>query len=708
MRARQCFAISLVLAFALVLAGIAPAAGAVISPPRVRFGDLATVRMVDAFYHPVQTHLCDLDLDGDGDLVVLIRDESGDGIIRTYRGDGQGGFTHVSEILLGEVALDLVVGDLTGDATGFPDVAVVIATMSPATSGFRAWAGTGDCGLSATMLDEHYGIDTPSSIAMVDLDADGSRDLMVPARWDGRLHAYFNNGNGTFTSVGYMEIGGVLIDVEGGYIDHDGYLDLAVLDLGAAQVKLYAGGTAGPADEPDALGSPIAVGAGAKQVAIDDLDWMNLGDLAVLTQNAVNVLRSNGYGGGAGWSRTDYPLTSGEGERMCTFSAYPATPNDLAVLCGTGALEVRFNNGSGAFGAAAVVSRTGWNVSVGAGYLNRYDMKDDLVLCDMSADAVHVLENWCKPRVSRLFGADRYQTASAVAAEECPHGSQYVVIATGARFPDALAGVPLARAVVGPILLTRPDSLPDEVASRIKALGATHAYVLGGASAVSNAVVSQLTSRAGIPAGNIKRLAGRDRYETAYLIAKELQVIHPSYGATKAYIATGENFPDALAGGIAAASGGHPILLTRRDSIPEGTQRALDELPIVDTVVLGGTPSVSNAVYSRLPSPERIYGADRYETATKIAEYAFGSLEFWANRLIIATGENFPDALSAGPLGMPVQLRSSPLLLVRRNSVPASTASFVQQWGEHCSDVYVIGGTTAVSDGVVASLESMY
>ena len=92
------------------------------------------------------------------------------------------------------------------------------------------------------------------------------------------------------------------------------------------------------------------------------------------------------------------------------------------------------------------------------------------------------------------------------------------------------------------------------------------------------------------------RVSGADRYATAAAVSA--QAFSP--GVSVAYLATGENFPDALAGAPAAAKGGGPVLLTRGTSLPSATATELDRLNPGKIVVLGGTNAVSQAVQDGL------------------------------------------------------------------------------------------------------------
>jgi len=247
----------------------------------------------------------------------------------------------------------------------------------------------------------------------------------------------------------------------------------------------------------------------------------------------------------------------------------------------------------------------------------------------------------------RTFGGTRFDTA--IAMSQTFDSSEYVVLATGRSYPDALAGVPLAYALNAPILLTEREYIPDEVAAEIERLGATKAIVLGGTSAVSQNIVDQLESM-GMASGDIQRISGTTRYETARAIALRLQQVLGAGNVDKAFVATGLNFPVALAAAGAAAKAGCPILLVKPGDSNTAALSAIASLGIDDTVIVGGTAVVPADIASRLPSPERLSGANRYETAVRIANWSLadGDTEFDPANLFVVTGTNFPDALACG------------------------------------------------------------
>ena len=107
---------------------------------------------------------------------------------------------------------------------------------------------------------------------------------------------------------------------------------------------------------------------------------------------------------------------------------------------------------------------------------------------------------------SRLSGADRFATAAAISKASFPAGVPVAYIANGLNFPDALAGAAAAGAAKAPVLLVRPDAIPSSIATELARLHPGRIVVLGGTSAVSDAVKTALAT---YTAGSVTRLVGR-------------------------------------------------------------------------------------------------------------------------------------------------------------------------------------------------------
>lgn len=291
------------------------------------------------------------------------------------------------------------------------------------------------------------------------------------------------------------------------------------------------------------------------------------------------------------------------------------------------------------------------------------------------------------PEVSRLSGTDRFSTAVAVSRASHPRGAGTVVLTTGLDFPDALAGGPAAAELGGPVLLVAKDAVPDVVLAELDRLAPQRVLLLGGTGAVSEQAEAQLTE-AGL---DVQRLAGAGRYDTAALVSRT--VFTP--GVPVAYVATGTDYPDALAGAAAAGRAGAPVLLTGRDTLPPATRSELLRLLPQRIVVLGGTGAVSAQVEQQLRgyslSVSRIAGADRYATATAIAQSVPGR----PDALYLATGQGFADALAGGPAAAAA---NAPVLLVPPTCIPGSVHNEMERHG--FPPVTLLGGPAALGSDV--------
>ncbi|WP_341251621.1 cell wall-binding repeat-containing protein [Euzebya pacifica] len=283
--------------------------------------------------------------------------------------------------------------------------------------------------------------------------------------------------------------------------------------------------------------------------------------------------------------------------------------------------------------------------------------------------------------VVRLSGAGRELTAVQVAGDSYADGAaSAAVLARADAFPDALAGTPLAAEVDGPLLLTGSTALSSVTADELERAvpsGAT-VYLLGGEAALS-ADVADAVEALGY---TVRRLGGASRTETAAVIAEE------GLGSpATVLLTTGDNFPDALGAGVAAAAVDGAVLLTAGTTVPPATQAYLDGMPGATVFAIGG-PAAGAA-----PDATPIVGASRFETAVMVAE-AFFSAPTVAG---LATGADFPDALAGGAH---IARLGGPILLTDGSSLSAAVEAYLEGVAATTSRVYVYGGVGVVSDDV--------
>lgn len=281
--------------------------------------------------------------------------------------------------------------------------------------------------------------------------------------------------------------------------------------------------------------------------------------------------------------------------------------------------------------------------------------------------------------LQRIQGADRIATAVATSKAAFPGADSAggVVVASSETFPDGLAGTPLAVAAEGPMLLTSPGGLRDDVAAEIQRVlrPGGIVFVLGGTTALAPSVENAIAG-AGF---EVHRISGADRYATAVAIADLLGT--PS----RVFLATGLNFPDALAAGVAAATTGGVVLFTQGTTQAPPTQAWLSAHPAVARTIVGGT------ALGTAPGATEIVGADRYETATKLATTYFGSSP---TVVALASGEAFPDALSGGAH---IARLGGPILLTRPDALPPVASSWLSSRAVTIDRAVLYGGPTAIS-----------
>ncbi len=210
--------------------------------------------------------------------------------------------------------------------------------------------------------------------------------------------------------------------------------------------------------------------------------------------------------------------------------------------------------------------------------------------------------------VKRLGGADRYGTARLIAHEVVTlQGSEYdgrAFIGTGEAYADALAAGPAAAKMGWPIYLTQPDSIPDQTLRHMVDNDVERVVVLGGTGAVSTDVKIRLNQTFG--SSNVGRLQGATRYETSIQVAS-WTVDHTPLVWDGVAFATGNTFPDALAGGPMQAKLGSVLLLTPTDALPDYTRTFLigKRDDIDELRYLGGLAAIRPSVRAEIASALR-------------------------------------------------------------------------------------------------------
>jgi len=205
-------------------------------------------------------------------------------------------------------------------------------------------------------------------------------------------------------------------------------------------------------------------------------------------------------------------------------------------------------------------------------------------------------------QVRRIGGADRYATAQLIADEVVefsgrPAWDGTAFLGTGLAFPDALAAAPVATHAGSPLYLAPRGTIPAATVAAMKADGVKKVVILGGTGAISTSSEQALIAAFG--AAGVDRRGGADRYATAVAVA-QYGVSAGLTWATPA-LATGENFPDALAGGVMQGHAASVLLLTRSTTLSPATSAALVQhaSEIGEVRFLGGEGALTASVRAK-------------------------------------------------------------------------------------------------------------
>ena len=288
----------------------------------------------------------------------------------------------------------------------------------------------------------------------------------------------------------------------------------------------------------------------------------------------------------------------------------------------------------------------------------------------MSSFTPVLAEEQNKINVDTIKGVDRYKTSAKISQQTFLNHIKTVVLASGENFADSLVAGSLANKENAPVLLTQKEKLPQVIKDEITRLKPEEVIIVGGEKSVN---IKGLK--------NVKRLAGKDRFETSVEVYKH---VNPN---GKVALASGLNFADALCATPLSSKESLPIILTDGHNLPKGITK--DKVALI----FGGEKSVN---IKGLENTKRLAGADRYETALIIAK-EFGNLE----KFVLADGRNYPDALSVAPFA---HKNNEPILLT-----DPSHTDFIKQIvrDNNTKEITVVGGEQSISQAQIERIKSV-
>ena len=216
----------------------------------------------------------------------------------------------------------------------------------------------------------------------------------------------------------------------------------------------------------------------------------------------------------------------------------------------------------------------------------------------------------------------------------------------------------------------------------------------------SSAANEELRTRAPEP---FTRIAGKDRFETALLIAEEAKAF---FGGklVNVIVASGMDYPDALGASALASEMGAPILLVNSKNLKEiakyisvSLRNYNADARVGMVFIMGGTGAVPASMETELAAAGidgsrvvRFAGSDRFDTNLKMMDYTGVD-----DLLMVCSGKNYADALSASAIGMPIMLVGDKLTEAQK--------AFIND--RELDTFMLLGGNAAVSTTVENELK---
>lgn len=296
-----------------------------------------------------------------------------------------------------------------------------------------------------------------------------------------------------------------------------------------------------------------------------------------------------------------------------------------------------------------------------------------------------------KVGMQTIAGKDRSATSVQI-SKNTFQKSNGVILVNGNKSSDALTAGPLAKSLDVPIMFINESNIPDDVKAEINRLQAKDVILIGGKNCISQEIENK-----DLKSYNVSRIAGKDRYETSYLVAQ--RVFKTNKGKKSLIIVNGENSIDALSASNLNDSLYGPILLTNSHSLSQEARKYIRNSEVERITILGGEMRISKDIEDELDDLDveydRIAGKDRYETSLLIAQTNIKN-----NELVVTSGVNYEDALSVSPYTIK---KNANLLLVNETEGLDGINKHIKNIKPN--KVTIIGGYKSISNSVKKNLK---
>lgn len=309
-------------------------------------------------------------------------------------------------------------------------------------------------------------------------------------------------------------------------------------------------------------------------------------------------------------------------------------------------------------------------------------------------------------RQARLAGQDRYQTARTIGEDYNSGKCANIILVSGNNFPDALSSSILSKKFDAPVLLVGATvEQSSEAFSYIAAHSNadTKLYIIGGTGVIGTSFETEIIKGGHV---NIERLSGYNRYDTDMAVVNKANV----KPGTPVFVASGENFADALSVSSFAGLNQYPTLLVGQNYLADKTKNYIASNKPATVYIVGGVSVVSQSVEAQIKALvptatiKRLAGNDRFDTVGAVIN------EFSASpqTVYLANGFNFPDALAGSALAAKT---GDPVLLIDNNleTLPPAIDTYLKKLRDAGGRpmVRALGGTSVVPDILIQRAENI-
>ncbi|WP_010676961.1 WG repeat-containing protein [Bacillus timonensis] len=221
--------------------------------------------------------------------------------------------------------------------------------------------------------------------------------------------------------------------------------------------------------------------------------------------------------------------------------------------------------------------------------------------------------------IERVSGKSRFQTAEKI-AQKLTSNKEAAVVVYGYNFPDALAIAPYAARNGYPILLTNIEKIPNSTENIVDQYNQT--FIIGGEYAISREVEWRVPSPT--------RISGKDRFQTVDRIMTKFGKEDSEFG----FIATGNEFADALTGSVLAAKRKGPLILTIPHVLPKPFESTIENKRFKNVTLLGGQNAIRISVEKDIK--------EKVASALKPREFSYAT-SFSEGLAAVAEGYSLDD-----------------------------------------------------------------